>query len=73
MIRAVVVMASAALLLVQPFANAAERETVAPAIPVAVTSRIDRHFTERMAKEHIPGGIWVIVKDGRIAYFGQST
>jgi CubicO group peptidase (beta-lactamase class C family) len=65
-------MASAVLLLVQPIAGAAARETAAPAIPVAVTSRIDRHFTERMAKEHIPGGIWVIVKDGRIAYSGQA-
>ena len=72
MIRPVVAIASALLALLQLFAGAHAQEPAAPAIPAAATSRIDRHFVGYMAEEHIPGAVWVIVKEGRIAYFGHA-
>ena len=72
MIRSVVVVVSALLVFLQMFAGAAAQQPAAPAIPAAVTGRIDKNFVDFMAEEHIPGAVWVIVKDGRIAYFGHA-
>ncbi|MEO6227597.1 MAG: serine hydrolase domain-containing protein [Thermomonas sp.] len=72
MIRPVVVTVSALLVFLQLFAGAAAQQSAAPVIPVAVTARIDKHFAGYMAEQHIPGAVWVIVKDGRIAHVGHA-
>ncbi len=72
MIRPVAMMASALLVLLQSFAIVGAQEAAMPAIAAPVTARIDKHFVDLMAEKHIPGAVWVIVKDGRIAYFGHA-
>lgn len=67
-----VVVVSALLALLQLSASARAQEPAVPGIPAAVTSRIDKHFVELMAKEHIPGAVWVVVEDGRLAYLGSA-
>ena len=72
MIRPVVVMASALLVFLQLSSGALAQPPAVPAIPVLVTDRIDAHFTDYMAKQHVPGAVWVIVKHGRIVHFGHA-
>ncbi|MEO6102039.1 MAG: serine hydrolase domain-containing protein, partial [Pseudoxanthomonas sp.] len=72
MIRPMVVMAGALLVMLQLFAGAGAQQPAVPAIPEQVTGRIDKHFADFMTKEHIPGAVWAIVKDGRIVYFGHA-
>ena len=72
MSRPVVAMASMLMVFLQLFAGAGAQQPAVPAIPVEVTGRIDKHFAGYMVEQHIPGVVWVIVKDGRIAYFGHA-
>lgn len=72
MIRPKVFIVGVLLVFMQMLSGAAAQSPAAAAIPTPVTDRIDARFADFMAEKHIPGAVWVIVKEGRIVHFGHA-